>query len=310
MSELTNKTPGTVLASIVEVLTSDECLNCVCPPDYQQSPIPSQHNVEAIIGLCRAVIFPGFYGEWTLNSDNLSYSVGLNVERLNRLLETEIAAVILMAEGRECVEAPAVRLRAADIALKFIESLPKLREALNEDVEATYNGDPAALSQGEVILCYPGIRAIVNHRVAHRLHELGVPVLPRMIAERAHRETGIDIHPAATIGRAFMIDHGTGVVIGETAVIGDRVKIYQGVTLGARSFPTDENNNAVKGLPRHPIIGDDVVIYANSTILGRITIGSNSTVGGNLWVTRDLPPYSIALQANLENSIRTKIQQS
>lgn len=162
-------------------------------------------------------------------------------------------------------------------------------------------GDPAATSTHEVITCYPGVKATMSHRIAHELVTLGVPVLPRMISEQAHSDTGIDIHPGATIGKAFVIDHGTGVVVGATAIIGDRVKIYQGVTLGARSFVTDDSNNPVKGIPRHPIIGNDVVIYANSTILGRVSVGDGAVIGGNLWVTRDVAPGEKLIQARGEN---------
>ena len=158
------------------------------------------------------------------------------------------------------------------------------------DVEAAYNGDPAASSFGEIISCYPIIKALINYRIAHELYVIGVPLIPRMITEMAHSETGIDIHPAATIGEHFTIDHGTGVVIGATCVIGNNVKLYQGVTLGAISFPLDENGNPIKGIPRHPILEDNVIIYANATILGRITIGQNCVVGANVWVTRDMKP--------------------
>lgn len=176
------------------------------------------------------------------------------------------------------------------ISSAFVKSLPDIKLDLRTDVEAIYNGDPAAKNFGEIILAYPGLRAIVNYRIAHKLLDLGVSVLlPRMITELAHRETGIDIHPGATIGRYFAIDHGTGVVIGETCILGSHVKLYQGVTLGAKSFPTDENNNPIKGIARHPILKDNVVVYANATILGRVTIGENAVIGGNTWVTVDIP---------------------
>lgn len=308
MPEIDNKEQNVTLRRTVDRLTSEDCLTYICPPEFTQSPIPSQGNVERIITLCREIIFPGYYGDRPLNSDNMSYWVGLNVEHLQRLLENEITSALMMAGEDGCNVSRTARRKGQELAEEFIGGLPELRSALKEDVEAVYGGDPAAKSTGEIVLCYPGIRAVLNHRVAHKLYRIGVPVLPRMISERAHRETGIDIHPGASIGRAFMIDHGTGVVIGETSVIGDRVKIYQGVTLGARSFPTDENNNAVKGLPRHPIIGNDVVVYSNTTILGRVTIGDNSTIGGNLWLTESLPADSIVLQANAEKTIRTKVE--
>ena len=173
--------------------------------------------------------------------------------------------------------------------LVILRLAPRLRRLLATDVEAAYNGDPAARSFGEVISCYPAIRALSNYRIAHELHVLGVPLLPRFITEMAHSETGIDIHPGAQIGEHFTIDHGTGVVIGETCIIGSRVKLYQGVTLGARSFPLDDNGNPIKGIPRHPILEDDVIVYSNATILGRITVGRGATVGGNIWVTEDVP---------------------
>jgi serine O-acetyltransferase len=180
--------------------------------------------------------------------------------------------------------------------VNFINSLPELRSQLIGDVEAAFDGDPAAKTHGEVIFCYPAILAITNYRIAHKLLEMGVPLIPRIISELAHSQTGIDIHPGAQIGERFTIDHGTGVVIGETAVIGNNVKLYQGVTLGAKSFPTDENGNPIKGIPRHPFVEDNVVIYSGATILGRITIGKGSVIGGNVWVTNNLPPNSRVVQ--------------
>lgn len=177
---------------------------------------------------------------------------------------------------------------AAQLALSYIESLEDIRAKLAADVRAAFNGDPAATCFGEVICCYPGIRAIGNYRIAHQLLKLGVPLIPRTITEMAHSETGIDIHPGATIGESFAIDHGTGVVIGETCIIGNNVKLYQGVTLGAKSIPTDDTG-AVLNVPRHPILEDDVVVYANATVLGRITIGKGAVIGGNVWVTSDVP---------------------
>lgn len=182
-------------------------------------------------------------------------------------------------------------------AIDFITFLPEMRRILSTDVTAMYNGDPAAQNKAEVILCYPAIRAICNYRIAHKLLELDVPLIPRIITEMAHSETGIDIHPGAVIGEYFAIDHGTGVVIGATSVIGNRVKLYQGVTLGARSFPLDENNNPIKGIARHPIIEDDVIIYSNATILGRITIGKGAVIGGNIWVTENVAPRERLVQA-------------
>jgi serine O-acetyltransferase len=175
---------------------------------------------------------------------------------------------------------------------EFLARLPGVRRLLATDVRAAYDGDPAATSPAETILCYPGVLALTCQRLAHELHVLGVPLLPRMITEHAHALTGIDIHPGARIGERFFIDHGTGVVIGETSEIGSGVRLYQGVTLGARSFPLDEHGHPVKGVPRHPIVEDDVIVYSGATILGRITVGAGSVIGGNVWLTRSVPPGS------------------
>ena len=193
-------------------------------------------------------------------------------------------------------ECKSAHVDAVSIAGQFIERLPHLRRLLATDVVAAYEGDPAATSYGEVISCYPAIRAISNYRIAHELHLLGVPLIPRIITEMAHSETGIDIHPAATIGSHFTIDHGTGVVIGATSILGNHVKLYQGVTLGAKSFPLDVQGNPIKGIDRHPILEDNVIVYSNSTILGRITIGHDAVIGGNVWVTEDVAPGAKVLQ--------------
>jgi serine O-acetyltransferase len=298
-----------ILKSTVEKLTTDDSLRHVCRCESAERPLPSQQAVENIIELSRALVFPGYYGDAEFTNTSIRYTIELNVERLQRLLNKQVFAALYMKPEYAREPSMAVKARAEEITVKFIAELPELREMLADDVEALYRGDPAATSDGEIILSYPAIRAITNHRVANKLHRLGVPVIPRMIAEHAHRETGIDIHPAATIGRAFMIDHGTGVVIGETAIIGDNVRIYQGVTLGARSFPTDEHNNPVKGLPRHPILGDNVIIYANSTILGRVTIGSDSVIGGNIWITDDVAPGSVVVQARAKGNVQHKKKQ-
>ncbi len=193
--------------------------------------------------------------------------------------------------------------KAQDTVNAFASSLPHIREVLDTDVQAAYHGDPAARSVDEVLICYPGIEAMIHHRLAHQLYRLGVTLLARIVAEKAHGETGIDIHPGAQIGAGFFIDHGTGVVIGETAVIGERVRMYQGVTLGAKRFPTDEKGNLHKGLPRHPIVEDEVVIYAGATILGRVTIGRGSTIGGNVWLTRSVPAGSHVTQASSQHQV-------
>lgn len=291
-----------VISNTVDRLLDGESLRQVGVNAGEDTSLPSQSAVDEIIGLVRSVIFPGHFGRHITPEQNPLYWLGSTVDRLGELLSQQIAAAFGMLESP--VREKYGSEQCCAVTEDFIDSLPQVRAALALDAEAIYLGDPAAVSVDEVICSYPAIRAITNYRVANRLYRLGVPVLPRMICERAHSETGIDIHPGATIGRAFMIDHGTGVVIGETAIIGDNVKLYQGVTLGARSFPVDEGGNPVKGLARHPVIGDNVIIYANSTILGRITVGSDSVIGGNIWVTADVEPGSIVLQARADNTIR------
>ena len=235
--------------------------------------------------------FPGiFIGKSTVNHHTITYHIGVNIERLYNLLTEQIHAGLCFdaKETGDCA-CDTKREKAIDLAGQFISRLPALREVLATDVEAAYNGDPAAESYGEIISCYPIIKALSNYRIAHELLLLGVPLIPRIITEMAHSETGIDIHPAARIGHHFTIDHGTGVVIGATCIIGNHVKLYQGVTLGAKSFPLDDDGHPIKGIPRHPILEDDVIVYSNATILGRITVGRGATVGGNIWVTEDVP---------------------
>ena len=240
-----------------------------------------------------------------MNSFNLEFMIGMQCEKLKAALENQILAGFMLTALADR-DVDLLRSKAEAMAATFIEQLPALRHVLHTDVEAMFLGDPAAVSYEEVIYCYPAIKAIINYRIAHQLFVQGVPVIPRMISEMAHSETGIDIHPGATIGRYFAIDHGTGVVIGATAIIGEHVKIYQGVTLGAKSFALDENNNPIKGIPRHPIIGDNVVIYSNATILGRISIGSNAVIGGNIWVTSDVAEGEKLIQAKANNILRIK----
>ncbi len=247
------------------------------------NPLPSAQVLHEIIELARSIIFPGYFGKSSVNTHTIGYHIGVNVERLYELLTEQILAGFCLADDETFTYTE--RDEAADISAQFISRLPELRRLLATDVEAAYNGDPAAHSFGEVISCYPAIRAISNYRIAHELLTLDVPLIPRIITEMAHSETGIDIHPGAQIGSHFTIDHGTGVVIGETCIIGNNVKLYQGVTLGAKSFPLDKDGKPIKGIPRHPIIEDDVIIYSNATILGRITIGKGATIGGNIWIT-------------------------
>lgn len=259
-------------------------------------PIPSAKVLHHIVELTRAIIFPGYFGNSTIDSHTIHYHIGVEVEKLYSLLVEQIQAGLCFCE--EIRKAESFREEAALLATRFIHKLPELRRILATDVEAAYNGDPAATSFGEIIACYPAIRAISSYRIAHELYVLNIPLIPRIITEMAHSETGIDIHPGAQIGHHFAIDHGTGVVIGATCVIGNNVQLYQGVTLGAKSFPLDENGNPMKGHPRHPILEDDVTIYSNATILGRITIGKGAVIGGNIWVTENIPPGARIVQRN------------
>lgn len=286
-----------ILTQAVDELSDSESYKGLFHQHRDGEPLPSAKSLYEIVELTRSILFPGYYGNSTINSRTINYHIGVNIENLFGLLTEQILAGLCFGSGDECEECTdSRREEAAKIAANFISKLPEMRRILATDVEAAYNGDPAAESFGEVISCYPAIRAISNYRIAHGLLELGVPLIPRIITEMAHSETGIDIHPAAQIGSHFTIDHGTGVVIGATSIIGNNVKLYQGVTLGAKSFPLDENGKPIKGIPRHPILEDDVIIYSNATILGRITIGKGATVGGNIWVTEDVKPGARIVQ--------------
>lgn len=263
-------------------------------------PLPSGKSLRRIVELAREILFPGYFGNSTVHRRTINYHIGVNVEELFGLLTEQIQAGLCFGlennPSENTIKKIPDRDTAASIAARFISKLPEIRRILATDVEAAYYGDPAATCFGEIICCYPIIRAITNYRIAHELYMLNVPLIPRIITEMAHSETGIDIHPGAQIGHHFTIDHGTGVVIGATCIIGNNVKLYQGVTLGAKSFPLDENGNPIKGIARHPILEDDVIVYSNATILGRITIGKGATIGGNIWVTESVPAGSRIVQ--------------
>ena len=277
------------LTGAVEQLSEASSYTGLCHHHRQGQPLPSAEQLERIVNLARAILFPGYFGNSSVNAQTMTYHIGVNVEQLYHLLVNQIQAGLAFNLPEEGEDAETLCEQARLLAAQFIGRLPEMRRTLATDVEAAYNGDPAATNYGEVICCYPAIRAISNYRIAHELLVLDVPLIPRIITEMAHSETGIDIHPGATIGHHFTIDHGTGVVIGETCIIGNNVKLYQGVTLGAKSFPLDEHGNPIKGIARHPILEDDVIVYSNATILGRITIGRGATVGGNIWVTENVP---------------------
>lgn len=289
------------LKSIVDELCEEKSFKQVFHRNNQDVPMPSREELGEFVNLCRTVLFPGYFGHSEIRSDTMKYYIGTNVDKIFKILAEQIFRGFCF----DCMESdrdsdnkacPSCDNRSSDLALKFIERLSTIRSKLATDVQAAYEGDPAAKSTGETIFCYPSIVVMINHRIAHELIELGVPLIPRIIQEMAHSQTGIDIHPGATIGDYFFIDHGTGVVIGETCIIGSHVQIYQGVTLGAKSFPIDENGNPIKGIPRHPIVEDDVIIYSGATILGRITVGKGAVIGGNVWITSDIPPYTKVMQ--------------
>ncbi len=263
--------------------------------------LPSRDAVVAIVEDLRSVLFPGYFGTSDLNDESLHYFVGATLARALRHVEEQVRRGMAFSERHDLESCEHCAEAAQRVTKLFLGRIPAIRKLVRSDVEAAYEGDPALKSRDEAIFAYPGIFAVTNQRIAHELHILGVPLIPRIITEHAHTITGIDIHPGAAIGEKFFIDHGTGVVVGETAIIGDRVRLYQGVTLGAKSFPLDEQGNPIKGIPRHPIVEDDVVVYAGATILGRITIGKGSSIGGNVWLTWGVPPGTRVTQAEVRD---------
>lgn len=289
--------------AVVRSLVDTSSFDMLCHRQYSGETMPSTKKLKIFVDKVRQIVFPGFFGEINLKSETLPYYMGVLVDEVNALISEQIfAGLCFVCESNPDRALNQKRDKADTIASQFVRQLAEMRRLLITDANAAYLGDPAASSVGEVIFCYPAIRAISSYRIAHSLYQLGVPLIPRIITEMAHSETGIDIHPEAIIGECFTIDHGTGVVIGSTSIIGNNVKLYQGVTLGAKSFPLDEDGNPVKGIPRHPIVEDNVIVYSNATILGRITIGHDSVIGGNIWVTNDLPPFSKVIQTKSRNA--------
>ncbi|HTJ94369.1 MAG TPA: serine O-acetyltransferase EpsC [Pararobbsia sp.] len=267
--------------------------------------LPSRSAMREIVDMVSAVLFPTHYGRPDLHDANIDFYVGDTLSGALSALAEQVRRALLFAADAQDPGDTALADKAHDLTARFGDALPDIRAVLVSDLYAAYQGDPAATSISEVLLCYPGCVAIIHHRIAHALYRLGVPLLPRLIADIAHSATGIDIHPAATIGNSFFIDHGTGVVIGETAIIGRGVRLYQAVTLGAKRFPVEPDGALTKGVPRHPIVEDDVVIYAGATVLGRITIGKGSTIGGNVWLTHDVAPGSNVSQALMTSTTGT-----
>lgn len=268
--------------------------------------LPSRNSLQTIIEGLATVLYPNRLGDGDVTDEGIDYYVGHILDETLRHLRHQVQRELrftIEQTGNLNPDRLLLANQSLELTRAFAKTLPKVRALLDSDLQAAFEGDPAARSADEVLVCYPGIAAIINHRLAHELYLLDLPLIARMIAEIAHSETGIDIHPGAQIGPSFFIDHGTGVVIGQTAIIGERVRLYQAVTLGAKRFPTDENGVLIKGNARHPIVEDDVVIYAGATILGRITIGKGSAIGGNVWLTKSVPPNSNITQAQARQEL-------
>lgn len=262
-------------------------------------PLPRYEAVVSALDDLKEILYPGYRRREGLHIGNVTYHVGDLIDGLHDKLTTQIARalrhedLVVKSAGDAEGNQEDYEARGQDLAIQFLQRIPQLRHVLATDVQAAFDGDPACKSRDEVIFCYPGLDAVTVYRLAHELYDMQVPFIPRMLAEWAHKETGIDIHPGATIGNHFFIDHGTGVVIGETCHIGNHVKIYQGVTLGALSFPTDADGNLIRNMKRHPTIEDHVVIYASATILGgKTVIGHDSVIGSSVWLTRSVEPHT------------------
>ncbi len=261
-----------------------------------QRSLPSREAVAEILDGFREILFPGYFGRRSFTRESIRYHIGDRIWQVYRLLKEQIYLSIVHGHQQDDGPSETFRDKADELALTCLRRIPRLREWLEGDVQALYDGDPAAKSLAEIIFSYPGLHAVTVYRIGHELWEMNVPLLPRIMTEMAHSATGIDIHPGARIGRRFFIDHGTGIVIGETADIGDNVKLYQGVTLGALSFPKDQKGQVIRGRKRHPTIGDNVTIYSGATLLGAETVvGEGSTIGGNVWLTHSVPTNSVVL---------------
>lgn len=285
----------------------DEVILNLCQPDSldevwrnmpQHMARPSVDALSEIMQRLKNAIFPGYFGHVNTNINSLSYHLAANLDRICHMLREQIVAGLCFGCAGNSAPCTGCEEQGMLKAMSFMSELPQIRHMLNLDAKAAYEGDPAATSIGETIFCYPSLTAMLHHRVAHALYTLNAPIIPRIISEMAHSQTGIDIHPGANIGQEFFIDHGTGVVIGETCIIGDRCRIYQGVTLGALSFPKNPDGTLIKGIPRHPVLEDEVTVYAGATILGRVNIGARAVIGGNVWITEDIPAGAHISQNN------------
>ena len=265
---------------------------------------PSREALAQVVEQLKGALFPMRLGPYDLRQESEDFYVAHTLDTALHALLAQIILELKYSARHDMQQTDAVQEQALKVTQAFALALPQIRRLLDSDVLAAYRGDPAARSVDEVLLCYPGVLAMIHHRLAHCLYQLGLPLLARIVSELAHSQTGIDIHPGAQIDEGFFIDHGTGVVIGETAVIGKHVRVYQAVTLGAKRFPTDAHGVLQKGLPRHPVVEDDVVIYAGATILGRVTLGKGAVIGGNVWLTHDVPAGGNVTQASSMESGR------
>ena len=286
------------LEEVTEALCSPNLLSAVLHPTQCNAPMPSQDRLREIMERLKAVIFPGFFGPSQIHMDSLRYHVSANLDSIYRLLAEQIRRGGCFACAEYAFDCRGCEVASMEMAMQFMRRIPEIRRLLALDAIAAYEGDPAATSPGETIFCYPSMLAMTHQRIAHELYKLDVPLIPRIITEMAHSQTGADIHPGAKISESFFIDHCTGVVIGETSEIGKSCRLYQGVTLGALSFSKSEDGTLVKGILRHPILEDNVTVYAGASILGRITIGTGSIIGGNVWLTKDVPPGSKIVQTS------------
>ncbi len=284
------------LDQVVDRMCAPESYNRVFSPPMHNAPMPSLEELAEIVDRLKAALFPGYFGKSSIEAESMRYHLSANLDSVYRKLAEQIRRGGCFACAEPLTTRHDCETRAYELAQRFVCMLPEIRQMLVSDVTAAFEGDPAAKSPGEAVFCYPSITAMLHHRIAHALYQLDVPLIPRIISEMAHSKTGIDIHPGARIGKDFFIDHGTGVVIGETCIIGTGCRLYQGVTLGALSFPKDTDGTLIKGTPRHPVLENNVTVYAGTTILGRVTIGKNTIIGGNVWLTCDVPADSKIVQ--------------
>lgn len=297
---LTDKRIQDLVDQIAQTYKGDTGINFI-----DVSNLPVRDKIVEVLDFLIEILFPGYTGKRAVTKSNVHYIV---IDILYHVY-TELAEQIERAYTYQCrmqkCDTGDCRAMAEEATLHLLTQVPQIREMLKGDVGAAFEGDPAAKSHEEIVISYPCITAIATYRIAHELYLKQVPLIPRIMSECAHAKTGIDIHPGATIGRNFFIDHGTGVVVGETTIIGDNVKIYQGTTLGAMSFPRDERGRIIRGRKRHPTIEDDVTIYAEATILGDVTIGKSATIGGNVWIKQSVPPGYTVTTANAHLVCRT-----